>query len=59
MFEHADHCSVKSALRRAIGLWHDYPEEFRDLMANGMRNDYSWSRPGQDYVNIYQHIRHK
>jgi starch synthase len=40
-------------------LWHDYPGEFRELMLNGMRSDYSWSRPGQDYVNIYQHIRHK
>jgi len=59
VFEHSDHWGVESALRRAFGLWHDYPGEFRELMMNGMRSDYSWSRPGQDYVNIYQHIRHK
>ena len=28
-------------------------------MLNGMRCDYSWSHPGQDYLNIYKYIRHK
>ena len=28
-------------------------------MLNGMRVDRSWARPGQDYLNIYDHIRHK
>lgn len=59
VFEHFDHPGVESALRRALGLWHDNPGEFRELMMSGMRNDNSWSRPGQDYVNIYHHIRHR
>jgi starch synthase len=28
-------------------------------MLNGMRYDYSWNDPGQHYINIYHHIRHK
>jgi len=28
-------------------------------MLNGMRSDRSWAHPGQDYLNIYDHIRHK
>jgi len=24
-----------------------------------MRQDHSWAGPGQDYVNIYDHIRRK
>jgi len=28
-------------------------------MASAMRTDYSWARPGQDYLNIYEYIRHK
>jgi len=24
-----------------------------------MRADHSWARPAQDYLNIYEHIRHK
>jgi len=46
-------------MARAIGLWHDYPQDFRYLMLNGMRTDRSWARPGQDYLNIYDHIKHK
>jgi starch synthase len=26
-------------------------------MMNGMRFDCSWNRPGQDYLNIYHHIK--
>ena len=43
----------------AIRLWYDDPDHFRHLMLNGMRYDYSWNHPGQNYLNIYEHIRHK
>ena len=33
------------------------PREFRNLAVNGMRADYSWSRPGREYLDIYQQIR--
>jgi starch synthase len=59
VFNNTDYTGIESALRRALGLWHSYPEEFRRLMLNGMRYDYSWNFPGQNYVNIYEYIRHK
>ena len=59
VFHQADRQGIESALDRAIGLWFDYPDAFRELLANGMRYDYSWNRPGADYVNIYNYIRHK
>ena len=59
VFHHADHAAIDSAMDRALGLWFDYPEDFRELVRNGMAYDYSWNRPGADYVNIYEHIRHK
>lgn len=48
---------LESALDRAIGMWHQYPEYLRQLMINGMRCDYSWNKPGQNYLNIYHHIK--
>ena len=51
--------ALSTAIRRALGLWRSYPEEFRKLMVNGMRHDYSWNYPGQHYLNIYEHIRAK
>ncbi len=59
VFHQADHEGLESALRRAIGLWYAHPAEFRELMHNGMRQDHSWAGPGEHYLNIYEHIRHK
>ncbi len=59
VFHHPDQAGLVSALRRAFGLWWAYPEEFRKLIVNGMRYDYSWNDPGRHYLNIYDYIRHK
>lgn len=50
---------IESALERAIGMWNNYPPHFRELMVNGMRTDYSWNHPGQNYLNVYEFIREK
>ena len=59
VFYQPDYQGIESAMSRAIGLWNTYPEEFRKLLLNGMRSDFSWNKPGQDYLNIYEYIRHK
>jgi starch synthase len=59
VFHNADYPGIESAMHRAIGLWYGYPDEFRKLMLNGMRYDFSWNYPGQHYFNIYEYIRHK
>lgn len=59
VFHQADERGIESAMQRAIGLWYEYPKEFRYLMMNGMRYDYSWNYSGQDYLNIYEYIRDK
>jgi starch synthase len=50
---------IESALHRAIGMWYSYPKYFRELMANGMRFDFSWNHPGYHYLRIYDYIREK
>jgi len=57
VFNDYNQAGLESALRRAIGLWFNYPDRFRELMANAMRCDYSWNQPAKHYSNIYQHIR--
>jgi starch synthase len=59
VFHDLDAPALESAMFRAIGLWYAYPDEFRELALNGMRTDHSWAGPAQDYLNIYEHIRHK
>jgi len=58
-FNQPDHPGIESAMHRAIGLWYHHPHDFRHLILNGMRYDYSWNHPGQDYLNIYEYIRHR
>jgi starch synthase len=57
VFDDLTHAGLESALGRAIGLWHRFPEYFRQLRINGMRMDNSWGKPGQHYLDIYNHIR--
>jgi starch synthase len=59
VFHQPDAAGLESAMLRAIGLWYSYPDEFRRLMINGMKCDYSWNYPGQHYLNIYEYIRAK
>jgi len=59
VFKDYNTAGLESALGRAVGMWYSYPQHFRELALNGMRYDYSWNRPGQDYLNVFEHIRDK
>ena len=59
VFNDFNAAGIESALQRAIGMWYSYPNHFSELMVNGMRCDYSWKHPGQDYMNVYEFIREK
>ena len=59
LFRDYNEAGLESALGRAISCYYQFPEHFRELMKNAMRSDYSWKNPGQDYLNIYDHIRDK
>jgi len=59
VFYHTDNQAIESALSRALRLWSMKRREFRELSANCMRADYSWARPGAEYVDIYQDIRRR
>lgn len=59
MFKDYDQQGLESALERAIACYFNNPDHFRELMKNAMRSDYSWNVPGQDYLNIYDYIRHR
>lgn len=59
VFYQTDYTGIESAMWRAIRLWYDDPCEFRRLMVNGMRRDHAWTRPGSDYLRIYEYIRYK
>lgn len=58
-FTHMDNYGIESALKRAVGLYYDYPGHFRSLIENAMSYDFSWNIPGKHYENVFDFIRHK
>ena len=59
VFYQSDYPAIESAMARAIGLFNFYPNEFRQLILNGMQFDHTWNHPGQQYLEIYNYIKHK
>lgn len=57
LFDDLTESALASAMDRAIDLWHNHPDYFRQLQINGMCVDRSWRRPAQQYLDIYAHIR--
>ena len=59
VFFQTDQFALESAINRALDIWNQQPETFKRIAQQGMQYDYSWYHPGQAYVEIYDHIRHK
>lgn len=57
VFFQTDATAVESALQRAIDLWYKNPPKFRQLQVQGMSYDYSWTRPAQQYLDVYNYIK--
>ncbi|GAA6615039.1 glycogen synthase GlgA [Scytonema sp. NUACC26] len=59
VFYQSDYNAIESAMDRALKLWYNEPEEFRKLALQGMKYDYSWNHPAEEYVKIYDRIRYQ
>ncbi len=46
-------------LESAVGLYYDYPTEWKKLQKNAMTADFSWTASAQSYIEIYQRLTGK
>lgn len=53
VFEEATAPALQDALARAIALY-DKPKQWMKLIKNGMREDHSWRRSAEQYLQVYQ-----
>ena len=44
------------AVRRAVELYRDRPDDWLRLARNGMRQDWSWGRSAREYVALYERL---
>ncbi|HVX14562.1 MAG TPA: glycogen synthase GlgA [Pirellulales bacterium] len=47
--------ALAETLKRAIDAWHQ-PSIWSQIVHNGMRQDWSWSRSAKQYVDLYQNL---
>ncbi len=59
VFFQNDRVALESALARVLDLYSNEPKLFAQLAKQGMACDYSWKRPADQYVEVYERIRHK
>lgn len=59
VFDHLNNEGLEFAMKRALDLWYENPKLFQQLARNGMNYDYSWNHPGQQYLELYDQIRHR
>ena len=57
LFDHSNADSLWHAVRYALRLYREQPERWRSLAQAGMRQDLSWTRSAQRYVDLYHAAR--
>lgn len=55
-FDEATPEALVAAVRRALSAWRN-PESRMSLRLNGMSRDFSWRRPAEDYLSLYEQLR--
>lgn len=53
VFDDPDNNGINSALNRAIDCWYHQPDRWRQLIINGMNMNFSWDKPSDAYLKIY------
>lgn len=56
VFEYPDSSGIDSALDRAIHSWYNYPDKWRKLMVQMMNQDFSWTKPAEEFLEIYRQL---
>lgn len=48
--------ALLEAVRRALDVYTQQPEQWARLVENGMRQDWSWSRSAEQYIALYEQL---
>lgn len=56
VFDYPDATGVESALDRAFDCWFHNQDKWRKLMIQGMKIDFSWNKPSNEYLEVYKSL---
>lgn len=47
--------AISETVDRAFEVWHEKPKLWQTLIENGMKENFSWVKPAEEYLKIYTH----
>lgn len=56
VFDSPTAAGIDSAIDRAIQCWFEDPDKWHHLVINGMKIDFSWNKPSDQYLKVYKSI---
>jgi starch synthase len=48
---------LRAAMRQAVNVFQNSPDDWKQLMLNGMRQNFSWAQPAREYIEVYERAR--
>jgi len=54
VFEAPTHHALADTLRRALKFWHEEPTRYQSMIQHGMKLDFGWKTPAQQYLKVFQ-----
>jgi len=48
--------ALYKVLHNALIKYYNYPEQWRMLQINGMKKDFSWEKPAEEYLKLYKKL---
>lgn len=54
VFENYDKHALLEAIKRAVKIFTEQPNRWRQIMVNAMKCDFSWNKSAEEYTNLYE-----
>jgi len=56
VFERYEPAALFGAVKRAVDMYRDQPDLWKDLIRNGMSKNFSWDKSAREYEKVFQRI---
>lgn len=54
MFQNLNGNDFMNALKRAMDVYKEHPEELRNMQINALNKDVSWYKTAKEYLELYK-----
>lgn len=52
-FDHYSAVELWKTIQRAVGLYNAYPDQWKEVVSNAMKADFSWNKSAEKYLSLY------